>query len=530
DRDQYRISTLWQPGKRWTPFAPQPTFNHKLLISHGASCGADHTTGSAPSTNGNTADSAQTALGRGFIVMSNALDNSGHNCNVALQAESLEMTKEHVIKSYGTLKFTIGEGCSGGSLAAQQVANAYPGIYQGITVTCSFPDAWSTASQFIDYHLLLAYFGNSAKWGSGVLWTPVQEAAVEGNLLPLNALVSEAAQWHVAVPTDACAGTTTTTRYNARTNPRGVRCDIQDAAVNLFGRNPKSKWSRAERAAGYGFALPPIDNEGVQYGLSALKQGLITPAMFVDLNKKIGGVNIDTNPTASRITMGVPALANAYRSGAIDEANNLGQTAIIDCRGPDPGLFHDAYRAFAVRARLDRAYGSHANQLIWEGPVPILGDTNCMVNAFTAMDRWLDAVVADKSAASLVHKIAVDKPGDLSDRCYAGVGIKFTDALCGQLIVPLNGTPRTVAGDAITTDANKCHLKPFNAASYGSGFSTSDLGTLKRIFATGVCDFRKPGVDQQGTVPWQTYQTATGAVIYGGRKMPAVPRSVFAAS
>ena len=61
----------------------------------------------------------------------------------------------------------------------------------------------------------------------------------------------------------------------------------------------------------------------------------------------------------------------------INETNNMGGTAIIDCRGPDPGLAHDAYRAFAVRARLDRANGTHANQLIWEGPAPIVGDADC---------------------------------------------------------------------------------------------------------------------------------------------------------
>src|SRR5437588_1074546 len=32
DRDQYQIATLFQPGKPWTTFAPQPQFNHKLLI------------------------------------------------------------------------------------------------------------------------------------------------------------------------------------------------------------------------------------------------------------------------------------------------------------------------------------------------------------------------------------------------------------------------------------------------------------------------------------------------------------------
>ena len=31
--------------------------------------------------------------------------------------------------------------------------------------------------------------------------------------------------------------------------------------------------------------------------------------------------------------------------------------AIIDLRGPDPGAFHDAYRSWAIRARLEREHG-----------------------------------------------------------------------------------------------------------------------------------------------------------------------------
>jgi hypothetical protein len=40
-----------------------------------------------------------------------------------------------------------------------------------------------------------------------------------------------------------------------------------------------------------------------------------------------------------------------------------------------------------------------------------------------------------------------------------------------------------------------------------------------------VCDFSKPGVSQQGTVPWQTYQDDSngGAVIYGGQPLGAAP-------
>jgi Tannase-like family of unknown function (DUF6351) len=220
-------------------------------------------------------------------------------------------------------------------------------------------------------------------------------------------------------------------------------------------------------------------------------------------------------------------LANAYRSGMINETTNLNRTAIIDCRGPNPGLFHDAYRAFAVRARLNRAHGNHANQLIWEGPVVLTGDNQCGLNAFLALNRWLGAVEKDNANGTYAQKIARDKPGDLTDRCYNGNGQKLSDGLCPGGVVNVEGTPRTVAGDAITTDANKCQLKPLNRNDdYGSiPFTNQQWTRMQAIFPNGVCDFSKPAVAQQGTVPWMTYQDAQGKVVYGGRPLGPAPTS-----
>ena len=47
-RDQYKIAVLYDPSKPWSPWAPQDGWNHKLLITHGASCGIDHQAGAAP--------------------------------------------------------------------------------------------------------------------------------------------------------------------------------------------------------------------------------------------------------------------------------------------------------------------------------------------------------------------------------------------------------------------------------------------------------------------------------------------------
>lgn len=541
DRDQYKIAVLFQPGKAWSGAEPQAQFDHKLLITHGVSCGVDYQTGSAPSvTSYNPADvtgaglpttgmdSVQYALGKGFAVMSTALDYSGHNCNLPLQAESLIMAKEKLIEQYGTLRYTIGTGCSGGSLAQQWIANAYPGVYQGILPTCSFPDAWGTATQFADYHLLLAYFSDPTKWGTGVVWLPTQEADVEGHITIVNSEVSDNAQFHVAVATDTCSGISDAQRYQPMTNPGGVRCSIQDAAINTLGPRPPELWTDNEKKIGRGYAGFPVDNVGVQYGLGALQAGKILPAQFVDMNVKIGGLDLDTNAIPGRTPAVEPALANAYRSGMINEGNNLDRTAIIDCRGPDPGAFHDAYRAFAMRARLDRAHGNHDNQLIWEGPVLIIGDVQCAQNSLVAMDRWLGAVEKDSSGKPVAQKLAANKPSDLGDQCYSGAGVKLSDGLCPDAVVPVYGTPRMVAGDAISTDTNKCQLKTLNRAdNYGplgaTTFTDDQWAQLQAVFKDGVCDFTKPGVSQQGTVPWQTYQDAGGKVIYGGTALPAAP-------
>ncbi|WP_394844735.1 DUF6351 family protein [Pendulispora brunnea] len=520
DRDQYTIGVLFQPGSPWTPWEPQTQWNRKLLITHGGSCGVSYAAGSAPSIfydgaagnitglpiiDNQIANSPTVALGRGFAVMSTALDNNGHNCNLLTQAESLVMAKEHLVETYGELRYTIGTGCSGGSLSQQWIANAYPGIYQGILPQCSFPDTWTSTTQVADYHLLRAYFENPLKWKFGILWTPLQWGSVTGHPNYLNVQLADNAFFSAAVATYACSGTTAENRYDPLTNPGGVRCGIADHAMNLFGPRPADVWTAAEKTVGRGFAGLALDNVGVQYGLAALQSWAITPAQFIDLNAKIGGVDIDGQVVSKRTVADPQALARAYRSGAINEANNLGQVAIIDLRGPDPGFAHDAYRTWAIRARLDRAQGHHKNHVVWFGQVPVFGGLNYPREGLIAMDRWLSAVEADGRDAPLAQKIVEDKPADIGDY---GAGYFY-------------GTPRTVAGEAITTDINKCQLKPLSRNDdYGPGFSDSQWSELQAIFPDGVCDYAKSGVAQDSTIPWLTYQDSSGHVVYGGQPMP----------
>jgi hypothetical protein len=210
----------------------------------------------------------------------------------------------------------------------------------------------------------------------------------------------------------------------------------------------------------------------------------------------------------------------------INETNNMDQVAIIDCRGPNPEGAHDAYRAFAVRARLDREHGTHANDLIWEGPVEFIASLACQEQSLIAMDGWLSAVAADTRSLPLPTKIIADRPSELGDRCEGIFGeVKSSDALCGPSVVPVYGTPRTVAGESLTTDDNECTTQALNKADGGLGFTSEQLAELTGVFPKGVCNYEKLGVSQQPTIPWQTYQRPSGEVVYGGEPMPPAPVS-----
>src|SRR4051794_1654054 len=557
DRDRYRFETLYQPGKEWSRWSPPAQWNHRLLITHGGSCHTSYGPKDPPWGNGaltgtpGSEDISVVALGRGFSVASTTLDNSGANCNVALRAESIMMLKEHVIESYGDLRDTIGEGCSGGSLAEQWMDNAYPGLYDGLIATCTFPDADSTAQQIFDYALLANYWGVPTS-GSGTDptvgpvplgtivheslpsrgWTTAQAAEVAGDgtfnaPVSWNWAFSAYSYFGLADPT-GCPSDMGAKTYNAQKNPGGVRCGVLDWQINLLGPRQPSVWGSEEKKAGRGFAGIPLGNVGVQYGLAALEKGVISTDQFVDLNSKIGGGDPDLRPHPERLVADHPALANAYRTGLINEGDNLDRVPIINLAGPnDPGLAHDSFRAFALRGRLDRAHKTHANQVMWQGPAPIIGDpVQLNSGALAAMTRWLDAVEADKSGKPLPAKVIADKPSDIRDQCYDGNGQVVHDDICGNAVVPVYGTPRTVAGEPITTDQNECRLKPLRRSDYTVAFTDAQWASLEKAFPAGVCDYSKPGVDQQPVVTWQTYLDKHGKVVYGGRPLPAAPRSV----
>lgn len=508
DRSQYRIAVLATAGEEWTRWEGPAAWNHKVYVPHGAGCGMGHSEGQAPEV------LLDIALRRGFAVLSTALEHNTENCNVVVQAESVMMAKEHLIESYGDIRYLFGTGCSGGSIAQLQMANAYPGLYDGLTVGCTYPDA--LILDLLDCTALLRYFDDPSRWAPGVVWTEAHQAAASGQ-----ASTSVCRSWVQAPGTnfarmydprqgvDCDIPDKEPARvYDPETNPGGVRCSFQDYLVNIFGTRPPERWGPIEQAIDAGFANRPYDNVGLQYGLRALQAGEITPAQFADLNAKIGAVDIDYGRQAARVEADPNALTAAYRSGVLNEANNLDLVPIIDM--PIPGdryEIHDNYKSWALRARLDAANGHHDNHVIWYGPGEDGMATGLPDNeqAFTFMDRWLSAIEADHRDLPREQKVVGNRPAELQDRC----DLPDSDT-CNALFGPA-GNPRWAAGNDIRNDIIKCRLQPLRQRDYYPvQFTDEQWSKLGKAFPGGVCDWAQPGVGQQHTVAWQTYSGGPG--------------------
>jgi Tannase-like family of unknown function (DUF6351) len=397
------VAVLANPGAIWAPWASQPGWNHKVLYQLGANTAPWHTNGPPQS------DLIDSALSRGFLVANNNLNIRGNNANDVVSAEALMMLKEHIAETYGPIRYTIGTGCSGGSIQQHVIAADYPGLLDGIQPNCSYQDSWTTANEVNDCHLLRHYFNVVAPGTASA----VEQAAVAGTQDTSVCLAWDLSFAPVGIPSRVqncnLQGTIFASAvYDAVTNPNGVRCTIQDYQSAIWGFRPQD-----------GFARSQYSNVGIQFGLAALDAGTITPEQFVSLNEGIGGTDIDLNFTAARSEPDLVAQSIAHRTGQVVSGAQLANVPIIDLRGSHNfNDIHTDYHSYGMRARLDAANGGHGNQVIWTwngatfgiGPPPSIA-----LRSFLLMDRWLSNIESDSRDVPLSQKVLADKPSDATD-------------------------------------------------------------------------------------------------------------------
>ncbi len=478
------------------PFTPSAGWNRRLIYTFGGGCTGGWFRQGA-STGGVTED---IMLRQGYGVASASLNVFGNNCNDLLAAETMAMVKEHFIKTYGELHFTIGFGCSGGSYQQHQIADNYPGLLDGIIPGCSFPEVgFATIHCITDARLLNHYFNVVAP----DLFTTEQQRRVAGflNVLTIPNLAVAAGR---ISPFEFCPPPEVLPpelRYDPITNPSGARCDVYDHTVNAYGSDPIT-----------GFARRPLDNVGIQYGLAALNDAAITVDQFLDLNERIGGYDKDANYIPQRTSADLDAVIAAYQTGRLDYGGNgLGRIPIIDYRSYNDdapgGDIHLRYHSFTMRERLQKANGTSDNQIMLVEKSPFgLYDTRSPVlsAAINKMDRWLDALSQDESGDPPIEKIVRAKPDDLQESCWTRDEVPVQiiehqvrgEGQC-EALYPSNPAPREVAGEPLVGDIIKCQLKPLDPADYRVTFSPTQWSRLESIFKNGVCDYSQPGVGQQ---------------------------------
>jgi hypothetical protein len=499
-------------------------WNRKLLWSFGGGSGTPYRQ-LAPNTAWQQADYA---LALGYLVAQSAHTDQQLNSNHVVAAETVMMGKEHVIERYGEIRYTLGVGCSGGSIMQLQLASMYPGLLDGIQPACTYPDAYSTGIEVSDCVLLGNYFASPEFAALTKEMTPPQiaakKAAIAGHMDD-----KACPAWAMSFGSSNEPGVYTSPRtkkpmnncllpdsqvYDAANNPGGVRCTIPEYAMAIWGA----------QSAHPRVANRTNDNAGVQYGLKALQAGQISAEEFVALNEKIGGSDNDMKMTPQRMVADPEALRIAYQDGIVSDAKQWAKVPMIDWRGNDNSNIHMNWRAFAVRDRLDRVNGGHGNQVIWRYGPGLLPPPQLMVDSLVTIDKWVAAIKADTTDTPLEQKVVQHKPAEAFDFCYIGndYTTKVTDwARCdADPVLRYFSSPRQVAGGPLAEDVLKCQLKPLKRSDYKTAFTDAQWERLSKVFAHGVCDWSKPGVEMQRSTPWRTFANGPGGVPMG-----APPRS-----
>jgi Tannase-like family of unknown function (DUF6351) len=276
----------------------------------------------------------------------------------------------------------------------------------------------------------------------------------------------------------------------------------------------------------------------VQYGLQALRDGLITPEEFIHLNANVGGwkqsnemvtegfpfvgsfspatfdpwssrqmnVSADGGVTpAPRTTGDVEAMNAAYESGMVFDGDL--DIPIIDWRHylEDELDMHHSHQSFAARQRMLDHDGDAGNQVIWftDARPAVAFDQTPL--AFEVIDEWMGNIKAHPE-----RTVAQNRPPRAVDSCFATDGTLMSSgaevwagvlderpagACTGRF--EINSSSRRVAGGPYRGGIFKCHLQPVAAAIangvYGSWHpDAAQQARLQAIFPTGVCDFSRP--------------------------------------
>ncbi|MEC4728073.1 DUF6351 family protein [Shewanella sp. D64] len=478
-------------------------------------------------------------LRQGYAVIGSSGNNTSYTYNMLLAEDIARRVKKQFTSLYGQPFYTLGIGGSGGALAQYLIAQNSTGVLDGLMPIYSYPDMVSQSIFVLDCDLLQHYFNvtdnGNKKWRD---WE--QRENIEGMngindfehpysfLVPLNQMVAGA--WP-SMPNGSseCVYSwffAATFFYNPK----------QGFVKPYFSDEVKERvnwtyWQDLAQIYGTdknGFARTTWGNEGVQYGLLALRKGDITIKDFIKLNQYIGswlpqekmkkesaftpfGMKIPlwlslwsrnniTQPspnTAKRKSSDSKAIDNGYRYGQIFIGK--AELPILEIRHylEDDLNMHHTAASFESRLRIQEYQGHNDNQVIWvshKEHTPIAKGVNYL-------DRWLMAIRTsdDKDPVNAkpdsLHDICLDSNGEVlfeGDNVWDGEWNNRPLGPCSK-IYPIYSNIRIQAGGPWAGSIFKCGQMPVAEAIqqgiYGAVSITPYQKQLEAIFPDGVCDY-----------------------------------------
>lgn len=545
-----RVAVLDDPAARGpdAPFEVAGSWNRRVVHNWGASCGIGRQQGiNSPNevlsggidAGGEALDVGpevfRPAVLQGYLTAHSSLTAFGTHCNQVLSAETFMMVREHLTEAYGRHEWVMGNGASGGAIQQYTTMNMYPGLLDGGLPLVSFPDVVTTAMSPVDCRLLRQVFqlangpnptvGGDRELWTGRRWTVEQQNAITGHATPGICEDWDAMFADLVVADRGCGRIPVELRYSRETRS-GERCTLQDNLRHYLGVGDE------------GYAPIPVDNVGVQYGLQALLDEVISVDDFLELNRLVGGLDDEgygpwdpdareqhdpAEPTVQpRMSMAPDLAKKLYGHGFVTGRGALDQAPIIDVNlyvDPVPVLgFHDQVRGYMAADRIEQAYGRRETHAIWSGVV----FTN---DAWSTMHAWLDGLEDQRAAAggasnSWTEAVVASRPPQGEDACvvttagYAPVPLAAPgtagqpDMPCEQ-VFRVGASPRIAAGGPRTEDVLKCRLTAPDPADYPAvKFTSEQWAELTRIFPDGVCDFSVPGVGEvERSQTWLSWGT-----------------------
>jgi len=115
------------------------------------------------------------------------------------------MMKEHITDTYGPIKFTLGTGCSGGSINSNMNASINPGLLDGVVTRCTYPDSETTTLEVNDCVTLIEAY---QKPGMLALWASLTQDQINARKAAINGHVDQTAchAWYNAFGSNGRAG------------------------------------------------------------------------------------------------------------------------------------------------------------------------------------------------------------------------------------------------------------------------------------------------------------------------------------